>query len=141
MGTWLKLADRSVWAHGNTRGREGKKAKKTKVSVYALRSGARTQNIKRKPRKGIPGSNRRCSGRCARLPRTSPPVQRRSALVFFAFFSPPFRVLPCAHTERSANFGHVPIPAGSLGCCRGIGTYRRFLVSCPDNKSAFSIYT
>ena len=33
----------------------------------------------------------------------------------FRFFFPPFRVLPCAHTERSANFGHVPIPAGSLG--------------------------
>ena len=33
----------------------------------------------------------------------------------FRSFSP-FRVWPCAHTERSANFGHVPIPAGSLGC-------------------------
>ena len=64
-----------------------------------------------KPEKGIPGSNRWCSGRCARLPRTSPPpVRWRSFSLFF---------LPsayCAHTERSANFSHVSIPAGSLGC-------------------------
>ena len=49
-----------------------------------------------------------------RRPRTSPRfgAGRRQPLLLF---SPAFRVLPCAHTERSANFGHVPIPAGSLG--------------------------
>ena len=117
MGTWPKLADRSVWAHGNTR--KGGKKKRKRPTLTGAEPGAcacaRTQNIKRKPRKGIPGSNRRCSGRRARLPRTSPRFGAGQRWPFSLFF-PPFRVLPCAHTERSANFGHVPIPAGSLGC-------------------------
>ena len=82
MGTWPKLADRSVWAHGNTR-KGGKKA--------------RTQNIKRKPRKGIPGSNRRCSGRSARLPRTSPRFGAGQRWPFSLFFPSLPRIAMCPY--------------------------------------------
>ena len=69
MGTWLKLADRSVWAHGNTRKGGEKKRKRLPESsataaaplirnqdalfwfpFYPLCSDAGTQGIKRKSR-------------------------------------------------------------------------------------------
>ena len=100
-------SSRPVWAHGQS-------WQTAQYGHMAIR-GAGTRGIRRKPRKGILGSNRRCSGRGTRLPRTSPRFGTGRRQPFSLFF-PAFRVLPCAHTEWSANFGHVPIPAGSLGC-------------------------
>ena len=80
-------------------------------------NGVFTELNKTETRKGHPGVEsavQRPSHSTAthKPPPPPPPVRRRS----FSLFFPPFRVLPCAHTEQSANFSHVPIPAGSLGC-------------------------
>ena len=58
---------------------------------------ARTQNIKRKPRKGIRGLNRRCSSRCARLPRTSPRFGAGQRWSFSLFFSSLPRIAMCPY--------------------------------------------
>ena len=115
MGTWPKLADRSVWAHGNMR--KGGKKKRNRLPPTGAEPGAcawessamatalpiRPQDaLSRFPFYPLRSGARRCSGRGTRLPRTSPPVRRWSAAAFFAFFS-----LPSAYC-------HVPILSGLL---------------------------
>ena len=104
MGTWPKLADRSVWAHGNTR--KGGKKKRKRLPPTGAEPGACAWEL---------------SATAA-----APPIRPRDALSrfpfypsrsgagsLFRFFFPPFRVLPCAHTERSANLAMCPYRPGA----------------------------
>ena len=72
-------------------------------------------------RKGHPGVESAVQRVSCLTPTHKPPGLGPVSGGLFHFF-PPFRVLPCAHTEQSANFSHLPIPAGSLGCCMRIMT-------------------
>ena len=86
MGTWPKLADRSVWAHGNTR--KGGEKKRKRPTLTGAEPGA-------------------CAWESSATP-AAPPIRPQGALSWF-----PFYVLRSGAPLPSA-YCHVPILSGLL---------------------------
>ena len=94
MGTWLKLADRSVWAHGNTR--KGGKKKRKRLPPTGAEPGA-------------------CAWESSATA-AAPPIRPRDALSWFPFY--PLRSGAAFFSLPSA-YCHVPILSGlpTLAMC------------------------